>query len=64
MAYGDFEDLSRRKASDEILGGKVFNIVKNPKYGDQHWLASMVYKFFDKKLLVVILKMRIFQEKN
>ena len=29
---------------------KAFNIAKNPKYhGDQHGLASMVYKFFDKK---------------
>ena len=35
MAYGDFEDLTRRKASDEILGGKVFTIAKNLKYGDQ-----------------------------
>ena len=49
MAYGDFKDLTRRKASDEILGGKVFTIAKNLKYGDQRWLASMVYKFFDKK---------------
>ena len=29
---------------------KVFNIAKNPKYdGYQRALASMVYKFFDKK---------------
>ena len=33
--FGDFEDLTRRKASDEILGGKVFTIAKNLKYGDQ-----------------------------
>ena len=29
---------------------KAFNIAKNPKYdGYQRGLASMVYKFFDKK---------------
>ena len=50
MAYGDFKDLTRRTASGKILPDKVFNIVKNPKYdGYQHGLASMVYKFFDKK---------------
>ena len=37
-------------------------IFKNKKYdGYQRELASMVYKRFDKKLLVVVLKMRIFQ---
>ena len=50
MAYGDFKDLKRRTASDKILGNKAFNIAKNPKYhGYQRRLASMVYKFFDKK---------------
>ena len=28
---------------------KAFNIAKNRKYGYQHGLASIVYKFFDKK---------------
>ena len=50
MAYGDFEDLKRRTASDKILRNKVFNIAKNPKYdGYERGLASMVYKLFDKK---------------
>ena len=50
MAYGDFKDLARRTASDKILKDKAFNIAKNPKYdGYQRGLASMVYKFFDKK---------------
>ena len=50
MAYGDFKDLKRRQASDKILRDKAFNIAKNPKYdGYQRGLASMVYKFFDKK---------------
>ena len=44
-------DLARRTASDEVLRDKAFNIAKNPKYdGYQRGLASMVYKFFDKKL--------------
>ena len=47
MAYGDFKDLTRRRASDKIL---CDNIARNPKYdGYQCVLASMVYKFFDKK---------------
>ena len=50
MAYGDFKDLKRRTASDKVLRDKVFNIAKSPKYdGYQGGLASMVYKFFDKK---------------
>ena len=50
MAHGDFKDLKRRTASDKILGNKAFNIAKNPKYhGYQRRLASMVYRFFDKK---------------
>ena len=49
MAYGDFKDLKRRTAAD-VLRDKAFNIAKNPKYdGYQRGLASMVYKFFDKK---------------
>ena len=50
MVYGDFKDLTRRTASDKVLRDKAFNIAKNPKYdGYQRGLASMVYKFFDKK---------------
>ena len=50
MAYGDFKDFARRPASDKILRDQAFNIAKNPKYGEyQRGLASMVYKFFDKK---------------
>ena len=45
-----FKDLTRRTASDKILRDKVFNIDINPKYDEyQRGLASMVYKFFDKK---------------
>ena len=50
MVYGDFKDLTRRTVSDQILCDKVFNIAKNPKYdGYQSGIASMVYKFSDKK---------------
>ena len=49
-AYGDFEDIKRRTASDKIFRDEAFNIAKNPKYdGNQRGLASMIYKFFDKK---------------
>ena len=51
MAYGDFEDLTRRAASDKILCDKAFNIAKYLKYdGYQRGFASMVYKLFDKKM--------------
>ena len=50
VAYEDFKDLARRAASDKLLRDKTFNIAKNPKYdGYQRGLASMIYKFFDKK---------------
>ena len=50
MAFGDFKDLKRRRAWDQILRDKAFNIARNPKYdGYQRGLASMVYKCFDKK---------------
>ena len=49
IAYGDFKDLTRA-ASGKILRDKAFNIAKNPKYDVyQRGLASLVYKFFDKK---------------
>ena len=50
MAYGDFKGLSRRTASDKSLRDKAFNIAKNRKYeGYQRGLASIIYKFFNKK---------------
>ena len=50
MAYGDFKDLKRRTAADNVLRDTAFNIAKNPKYdGHQRELASMVYNFFNKK---------------
>ena len=59
MVYGGSKDLTRKTFSDKALRDKAFNIVKNPKYeGYQRDLASMIYNFFDKKLLVVQLKMK------
>ena len=50
MAYWDFKGLARRTASDKVLRVKAFNVAKNHNYdGYQGGLASMVYKFFDKK---------------
>ena len=64
-AYGDFKDLPRGTASVKVLRDKAFHVVKSPKYdGYQRGLASMVYKLFDKKLLVAILKMKPCQTKN
>ena len=65
MAYGDFKDLNRKTAADKVLCDKTFNIAKNPKYYRyQRGLASMVYKCFDAKLLVVQLEIRVFLIKN
>ena len=50
MAYGESKDLVRRTESEKFLRDKAFKIASNPKYdGYQRGLASMVYKFFDKK---------------
>ena len=50
MAYGKSKDLVKRTQSDKVLRDKVFKIASDPKYdGYQRGLASMAYKFFDKK---------------
>ena len=50
MAYGKSKDLVKRTQSDKVLRGKAFEIAIDPKYDEyQRGLASMVYKFFDKK---------------
>ena len=56
MAYGDFKDLKRRKASNKILRDKPFNIAKNPKYdGCQKDLLLWFIKFLIKSPRVVVL---------
>ena len=49
-ACADHKDLINRTKSDKVLRDKVYDIASTPKYDDyQRGLASMVYKFFDKK---------------
>ena len=50
MAYGKTKDLVKRTESDKVLKDKGFKIASDPKYdGCQRGLASMAYRFFDKK---------------
>ena len=50
MAYGKSKDLTNRTQSEKLLKDKACKFVSDPKYdGNQRGLASMVYKFFDKK---------------
>ena len=50
MAHGKYKNLERITQSDKVLKDKAFEIANKPKYdGFQRRLASMVYKFFDKK---------------
>ena len=65
MAYGDFKDLNRTTVANKVLDNKAFNIAKDQKCsGNQPKPSAMVYKFFDKKVLVVVLKMKIFLINN
>ena len=49
-AYSDSKDLTKRTVADKTLRNRAFNIAKDKKYdGYQRGLASMVYKFFNKK---------------
>ena len=50
MTYGKSKHLARRTQSDKVLRDKAFKIASDPKYdGYQKGLASMIYKFLDKK---------------
>ena len=49
-AYADHKDLINRTEANKVLRDKAYDIAINPKYdGYQRGLASMMYKFFDKK---------------
>ena len=49
-AYVDHKVLINRTEADKVLRDKAYDIASNPKYDVyQRGLASMVYKFFDKK---------------
>ena len=51
MAYGkNGKNLVKRTQSDKVLKDKALKIASDPKYdGYERELASIVYKFFDKK---------------
>ena len=50
MAYGKTKDLTKRTQSDKDFRDRAFKIASDLKYDSyQRGLASMVYKFFDKK---------------
>ena len=52
MAYGKSKKFAKRTQSDKVLSDKAFKIASDPKYdgyGHQRGIASMVYKFLDKK---------------
>ena len=50
MGAGKSKYLAKTTQSDNVLKYKAFKIAFDPKYDDyQRGLASMVYKFFDKK---------------
>ena len=50
MAYGKYKGLAKRRESGKVLRKKAFKIASNVNYdGYQRGIASMVYKFFDKK---------------
>ena len=50
MAYGKSKDLEKGTPSDKVSRNKAFKIASDLKYdGYQRGLASMVFRFFDKK---------------
>ena len=51
MDYGDFKDLARRTASDNVLTDKAFNIAKNPKY----WLLWFIIFLIKSQKVVVLI---------
>ena len=67
MAYGGFKDLNRRAAPDKVLRIKHFILLKIQNMMDINvdllqWLIIFLIK--KKKLLVVVLRMKIFIIKN
>ena len=65
MAYADLKDLSKRTAVDKVLHDEAPDITENRKYDEYlRGIASLVYNFFEKKLLVAVLKMKRFLIKN
>ena len=65
MAYENLKDLIGRTDSDKILRDKIFNIGKIRDMMEINVdLLQWSRNFLIRKLLVVVLKMIIFQTKN
>ena len=67
MANGDFKHLTSRTASDKILHDKAFYIDTNRKYYGYGYYVDLLQwsiSILIKKLLVKVLKIRIFQTNN
>ena len=48
MTYGSYKELVKR--TESVFRDKAFQIASDPKYdGYERGLASIVYKFFDRK---------------
>ena len=67
MAYGGFKDLNRKAAPDKVLRIKHFILLKIQNMMDINvdllqWFIIFLIK--KKKLLVVVLRMKIFIIKN
>ena len=70
MAYGDFDGLPRRTASDKVSRDKALKIAKYSKYyWYQRGLALIAYNVLTENLLALILrevflKMKLCQTSN
>ena len=65
MAYGDFEDLARRTASDKVLGDKTFNTAKNPKYDGYQRIQFLCFlNFLIKNPQIVVLIVKKFKRRR
>ena len=58
MTYGGFKDLPRNTTSDILLRDNPFDIAKSPY---EYELASMVYKFVEKRSSAGAVKSKIMQ---
>ena len=51
-AYAKYKDVENRLIADDKLKNSAYDIASNPEYdGYQRGLASMVYKFFNSKVI-------------
>ena len=58
--YSACGQFTKNNERESILRDKAFEIASDPEYdGYQRGLASMVYKFFDKNLVEVVLPLRL-----